>query len=50
MPDAGQKTLPLLHKLKGLAGIVEPERERADSELSMAMYNIHTVEYCTSYV
>ena len=32
MPDSGQKTLPLMHKLKSLAGIVEPRRERSDSE------------------
>ena len=32
MPDSGQKTLPLMHKLKGLAGIVEPKRDRACSE------------------
>ena len=33
MPDSGQKTLPLMHKLKALAGIVEPKRDRANSEL-----------------
>ena len=27
MPDCGQKTLPLLHKLKTQAGIVEPKRD-----------------------
>ena len=32
MPDSGQKTLPLMHKLKALAGIVEPKRDRADSK------------------
>ena len=32
MPDSGQKTLPLMHKLKSLSGIVEPKRDRADSE------------------
>jgi hypothetical protein len=31
MPDSGQKTLPLMHKLKALAGIVEPKRDRANS-------------------
>lgn len=29
MPDSGQKTLPLMHKLKALAGIVEPRRDTA---------------------
>ena len=39
MPDSGQKTLPLMHQLKAQAGIVEPRRDRADSELHLC--NMH---------
>ena len=55
MPDSGQKTLPLMHKLKSLAGIVEPRRDTASERYTcmcryttiICMY-IH-VHICTKY-
>ena len=32
LPDCGQRTLPLMHKLKAQAGIVEPRRESGERE------------------
>ena len=47
MPDSGQKTLPLMHKLKALAGIVEPKRE-TESEIHGYPMDKHSTIICYS--
>ena len=55
MPDSGQKTLPLMHKLKALAGIVEPRRDTASERyvygdtLQSYTFTLY-IHVCTDYM